>query len=139
VLGNGRPDVLFAKIFIVIGIVFAIALVGIVFILVGMSILNKARARGRRRLEILERGDIVCGQITNVIHVQHPKDPDEIGKPQGESLDWRVEYRFPVAGRDVYAAEDVVSWGPTPWVAGTLVWIAVLREDPSRSALWPID
>lgn len=102
---------------------------GGLFTVLGLFVMRAARAKARQRLDALEHGIGVEGEVTQVA-------PDTTQSVNGRNP-WRIEYVFAVGGSRV--GGDVTSWNAADGGRrrGEPVWVVYLDRDTAVSSLWP--
>lgn len=124
-----NPTALVGTIFLGVGVLTAIVLIGFIFIIVGYFLRKSGIEAGNNKLAALERGQAAQGQILGVtqntsvsINGRHP---------------WRVEYGFVANGVRVPGSVESFDDSARFHQPGEPIWVVYLAEDPSKNSVWP--
>lgn len=132
---TNNVDVLVGTMFMVMGAIFAIVLLGIPFILIGHRIRKRGLAARNAKAEVLANGASVVGYVTAVVHLDNRDINSRI--PSGHSLSWRIDFTFTVGHHRQQGSDYFTGMNPQPFAPGLPVWVVFHPHDASRSALWP--
>jgi hypothetical protein len=135
-LSTQNLDVFVGTMFMVMGAIFSVLLIGIPFFFIGRSIRKKGLAERGRKQEVLTQGAHTAGQVTRVVHLDSPRDPTT-HVSTGYSMSWRVDYTFALGAQSFVGSDFLTGMNADPFAPGLPVWVVFLPADPSRNALWP--
>jgi cbb3-type cytochrome oxidase subunit 3 len=127
-------DALVGTIFFWFGVLFAVVLIGIPFLLMGHAARKRGRAAAEGKLDVLANGVASQGRVTHLENVQPIHDR---GRAANVSASWRIHFEHVVQGRVFAGASALTALRPDGFAPGMPVWIVRDPADPTRAEIWP--